>query len=189
MVLSSSITHSPPSGAVVITESADNYVDAASPAAAFIEAPAGNYGVAVLPASFSAAPDVNLGTKWNLAASQPPILDITIRTRCQPLRGGQDSALSRRQHGFESRWGYQLESETYNDSSIRWKPRHIIGTQYDPYGIVPVGLPTLPASPRIDLPRKDDRRRVAPGSTSVSREGADIPDGPAGCSPPPSFDR
>jgi hypothetical protein len=44
----------------------------------WLTAPAGNYGVAVLPASFSTAPDVNLGTKWNLAASQPPILDITV---------------------------------------------------------------------------------------------------------------
>ena len=44
----------------------------------WMTAPTGNYGIAVLPASFPTSLDVHLGTKWNLAASQPPILDISL---------------------------------------------------------------------------------------------------------------
>lgn len=44
----------------------------------WVTTPSTNYGVEIRPSSSSPSLDLLIGTKWNTAGSQPPILDITL---------------------------------------------------------------------------------------------------------------
>lgn len=65
-------------------------IDITSLVQKWIATPSTNHGIAILPASSSMSLDLLLGTKWNTAESQPPILDITVFA--PPLPGPQGPA-------------------------------------------------------------------------------------------------